>query len=977
MKAPMNSLLRTTLLGSAAAAAFAAPNLAAAQTADAPQGETAVSEIVVTGSRIRRDSFEGPAPIAVITGEQMRISGYTLLSDALLDLPTLNANLNGQNSAGTSFLAGQTRADIRGLGAQRTLVLRDGRRLVNNDASDPAVDLSQIPTLLIDRVEIAAGGASAVYGSEAIAGVVNIIMKKRFEGFEADVDAGVRQEGDGQEFRIGGLYGARLLNDRLSVMVAAEVGRIEPILQRDRSELYPGLRRDNGNPQGVVGASKANISPLGVFQIRQGAVNVAYARDVNDPTRLVQLSAACSTVVVSPTCQDPALIYQSQYAALQSKSLRGIIDTHIEYAIDDTTNLFVEASYARSRGYATQSPAFVSPQATAETVIPIFANNPFLAVGPIGPQLRAAFLASGAAANSPILIGKYFDDFGGRDTRADRETTRGVIGMNGALEIADRDVHWDWYAQYGRTSAETTHYNVPNLLRITQAVDPVLVAGQIVCRDVAARAAGCVPYDLINGGSREAALWVNANAYTQQRIEQSLVAANITTTLFELPAGPLAIAAGAEYRKEESAFGQDALSASGALFFNATGVRAGQYDVREGYAELRIPVLKDLPFAYDLSFEAAGRVADYSTVGQTDQYRLVANWAPVQDLRFRASQGTAVRAPNIVELYAPQSTSFAAANAPVQDPCDRVNFASTTAAQQAARRITCAAAIPGYNPATFVSNIGAGRPAARLLVGGNPNLGAETANTYQAGLVIKPRWTPNLSISLDWFKYNIEDQIGTVPTASLLQTLCYDSSAAYATNPFCAQVTRNAAGGVVQINQTRQNIAKVKLEGWDGAIAYSMLPGDLFGGADYGSLAFKLDATWTYRAAQQNIPNVAYTQLANSINGGLPEWRATARADWRMGAFSVGWTGHYIGSMIASTQFTQTQLNPYYTGDYYSHDVRAQYRLTDGVVVRGGINNVADEYPPSLPETYTGTGQGASIYDNGGRYFYLGASFKY
>lgn len=964
----MYRLLRAALLGSAAS--FAATGFATAKEATAD-----VSEIVVTGSRIPRGAFEGPAPVSVIGGEQLRNSGYTLLGDALLERPTLNANLNGQNSAGTSFLAGQTRADIRGLGASRTLVLVDGRRHVFSDASDPAVDLTQIPMMMIDRVEIVAGGASAVYGSEAVAGVVNVIMKKDFKGFEADVNAGVRQEGDGQEFRASAMYGGGLLDDRLNFLVGAEIGRVEPIMQRDRSELYPGLRRDTSNPQGVVANSRINISPLGVFQVRQGAVNLAYARDPANPGRLVQLSAACATIPVQPTCQDAVLPYQTDYVMLQSKVQRGVVRAYVDYAIDDKVTIFGEASYARSRGYVTASPAFSSPQANAEG-IPVFINNPFLNVGPVGPQLRNAFLASGAPLNSPIFVGVYLDAFGGRDTRADRETTRGVIGMDGALDLAGREVRWDWYAQYGRTSAETTHYNVPNKLRIVDAINPVVLNGQIVCASATARAAGCGPFDLVNGASRDALLWINANAYTKQRVEQSVVAVNLNTTLFELPAGPLAIAVGAEYRKEESSFGQDALSASGALFFNATGTRAGAYDVREAYAEIRLPLLRDLPFADELSVEAAGRVADYSTIGDADQYRLAATWAPVRDVRFRASQGTAVRAPNIVELYAPRSTSFAAATAPVQDPCDRVNFALASAAQQAARRATCAAVIPNYNPLTFVSNIGTGRPAARFLVGGNPNLGPETANTYQAGVVLKPRWVPSLSVSLDWFKYNIEDLVGVTQAGALMQ-LCYDSAQPLAANPFCAQITRNALGGVTEINQTRQNIVKLKMEGWDGSIAYDVPLADMFGGADYGALTFRLDATWTYRVAQQNEPGAPYVALANSVNNGFPEWRGAAHVDWRRGPVSLGWTTHYVGSMISNTQFTPSQLNPYYTGDYYRHDVEAQYRLTDDVVVRGGINNLADEYPPALPETYSGTGQGPSIYDNGGRFFYLGATLRY
>ena len=981
----MKNLLRTVLLGSVAASSFAVPNFASAQ-------DVAVEEIVVTGSRIRRDTFNAPVPMLAVSSEQIRNAGNVSLAETLLDIPTINAATNAQNSSSTLFLAGQARADIRGLGPTRTLVLMDGRRMVFSDASSPAVDLNLIPSMMVERVETVAGGASAVYGSEAIAGVVNFIMKKEQDGLELDAQVGVSEEGDGQEFRLAGIWGGKLLDDRLNSLAGGEISRQEPIFQRDRDWAYPGLRRDNTKtPQTIVQNSRTNTSPFGVFQLTPSR---AVAFDARDPSRVVRLSPACSPATVQPGCQDEALTYSTDFATFQAKSSRGTFRTYVDYKLTDNVTAFADLLYSRVDGYGYFSPAFSNAAGGSTMPIIVRGDNAFLnGGGATAAALRTEWLAAGKALDRPttVQLGKSWGEFGGRDVKTERETQRYVAGMQGDFEAISRKFNWDWYAQFGKTTGTTTSYNVPYLARVQQAVDSIVVGGQIVCAQTVdpdpvkrAAAAGCVPWDLVNGPSREAINWANALSYTDQEVKQTVVAANIATELFELPAGPVGVAVGAEYRKEESYFAQDEIGAQGKLFFNSIGTRAGEYDTKEAYAELRVPILADLPFAEELTFEAAGRLADYSTIGKTDQYRVALEWAPVKDVRFRANQGTAVRAPNIVELYSPQSRNFTSASAPAQDPCDRANYAAANAAQKAARNVTCAAAIPGWNSATFESNIGTGRSATPLLQGGNPDLGPETANTYQVGVVIQPRWIEGLQFSLDWFKYNIEDQVGTIPINTLMTNLCYDNSQPYASNSYCALIRRDPTGtnggakpgGVIEVILTNQNVAKVKVEGYDASLSYGFHTADHFD-KDYGDFAFRVDATWMYQWALQGLPGQAYTQLANTITNSTPEWKAQASIQWTKDDIGVTWTTNYIGSMISTTSFAPTALSPFYTGDYYKHDLRARYRINDQVDVRGGIQNITDETPPMLPETYQGIGTGSSAFDNRGRFFYVGATVRY
>jgi len=990
-------LLATSIICGLAATAWA--DTAAAQAAG---GDAEVGEIVVTGSRIRRDTFNAPQQLSVVTAEAIRESGNTSIGDILLEQPNINPNQNQQTTSATLFLAGQARADIRGLGATRTLVLMDGRRLPFSDASSPAVDLNTIPSLMIERVETIAGGASAVYGSEAISGVVNFVMKKQQDGLEIDLQTGITEDKDGEEWRAGFNWGKTFFDDKLNVLVGGEYAGIEPIMQRDRDWAFPGVRRNSATGvtvQNVLPQSRSNSSPFATFQLRNSntvGTGLAMTRDVRDNgASMVRLSPGCATATVQPTCQDESLFYNTVFTALQGKSTRAVLRTYADYKITENWKAFVDASYVKVSGYGFFSPAFSNAVGGGTMPIVIRGDNAYLnGPGAAAAALRAAWTGpttgpfetrgAGLALNqaTAVQVGKTWGEFGSRDVKTEREQVRIALGMEGKFESFGRDVNWDWYVQRSELTGSTISYNVPNLARVQQAVDAVMLNGQIVCRDAAARAAGCAPWDLINGQpSREAINWANATSVTDQEVKQTVAGLNFATNLFELPAGPVGVAFGAEYRKEESFFEQDALGASGALFFNAIGTRQGEYSVKEAYGEIRIPILKDVPFAEELSVELAGRVSDYSSVGGTDQYRLHAEWAPFKDIRFRASQSTAVRAPNIVELFSPQSRNFTTT---ASDPCDAAVFRGATAAQQAARRVNCAAAIPGWNPATFQSNFGTGRSSLALLQGGNPDLDPEVAHSYQYGVVIQPRWVPGLQISADFFKYNVTDQISTVPINTLFQSLCYDSTQAYASNQFCGQIQRDptgtngggVVGGVVQVTVLNQNVASVKVEGWDYAISYGFHTEDLFG-KDYGDIAMRLDATWMYGFVLQGLPGQAYTQLANTINNATPEWKANGQIRWSKDKYSVSWSTLWIDSVISNNAFQPNQLDPYYTGDYFRHDLRVTYRHNDQLILRAGVINMFDRHPPALPETYNGTGIGASQYDNRGRFVFVGAGLNF
>jgi iron complex outermembrane receptor protein len=1018
MKALFASAGRGALTTAALLAAMTAPGLAHAAAAAAAATDTTtaeVGELVVTGSHIRTDNFTSPVPLASVSSEQVKNSGAALLGDVLKDLPQIDSSSNNQNTSSTLFLAGQSRIDIRGLGPSRTLVLVDSRRHVASDASSPAVDTNMIPSMMVDRVEVITGAASAVYGSDAIAGVVNFIMKKKFDGLQLDAQTGTSQHHDGEEFKLGFLAGHSFLGDRLHLVIGGEVARQEPIGAGDRAFTYPGIRRNTlANPQTIIPNSRSTTTPYGTLELKSGVAGTAIAvtEDVRNRQNIVRLSPECSPTTVLPTCQDESLYYSTILNALRGDVKRGAVRGYAEYEVTDQIKVFNEFTFARTHGFGFFQPTF--SQTTGAGTLPanIFGDNAYLN----GPGANAAalrgFWTQPVAAGGPGLtltsaskagLGRFWTEFGGRNVASNRDSYRYVAGAEG--DIAFHNLHWDASGEYGEVRGVTISYGVANINKTLASLDAVNDGGAIKCRinastdlytaataptpgqvgtlNTANDDAACAPWDFLNGPSAAAVAYGNGQSSTSSRVREYVLTTGLTGDVIQLPAGPLAFAVGAEYRHEYSAFVQDAIGASGALFLNAIGTRAGQFDVREGYGELNVPVFRDMPFTKNLSFNFAGRLSNYSTVHNTKTWRIAGDWSPFEDVKFRAAIGTAVRAPNIVELFSPQSVNFTTA---ASDPCDSSVFAGATAAQKAFRSVTCAAAIAGYNSATFVSNFGGGRASLKLLQGGNPHLGPETAKTKQFGVVIEPRFLPHFQISWDYYDYNVTNYITTLPIQTALN-LCYDSALPIAANQFCNAITRDptgagtpghvstgVAGGVSDVQLTNANAAFLHVKGYDISVQYAFDISEVLKNSDdLGNIAIRVDANRQWDNILQASPLDTPFNFAGFITTQTPKWKGNATLQYTRDKFQISWNTHYIKSMSSTNSFTPAQLSPYFTGDYYSHDLRTSYKISDRYQVRGGILNVTNANPPLLPETYTGTGTAAQ-YDNRGRFFYVGAT---
>jgi iron complex outermembrane receptor protein len=946
-----------------------------------------IQEVLITGSRIRRESgFDYPVPVAVIGGDQLRDSGFTVLGDAMTNLPQALNTTNIQNTSGSLFNAGQSRVDLRALGSARTLVLVDGRRHLTGDFRTSAVDLNMIPSSMVDKIEAISGGASAVYGSEAISGVVNIVLRKEFKGFELDFQGGTTDESDGEEWKLSGIYGREWADGRGSLMIGAEWGQVKPIFQIDRAWAFPGIRRDNTvNPQTVVPNSRSNTTPTATFQflnaMGQTTPNQASSIAV-DRSGVFANTAECRPATVRPLCQDPWLFYTGEYNALQGELERQTWRAYADFDLTDNITLFTDLTYGSADGYAIFQPAFSSAAGGGTMPVQIAGDNAFLLSGtPLANQLLSQWQATGLySTTARANIGKFWAEFGGRDTQVFRESYRAITGIEGGFNLFGRDVNYDLYGQYSELDGFALAYNVPQVARVAQAVDSIVVAGQIVCRDATARANGCVPWDLLGGASADAIAWTNANARSDGLASQTIFATNFSTDLFELPAGSLGVAIGAEYRKEKSDQIQDPLSASGALFYNAIGRTKGEYDLTEGYAEIVAPLLKDLPFVHRLSIELAGRIGDYSSVGSVDQWRVAGEWAPVNDLRFRASQAYAVRAPNTTELFAPLGRNFTTA---ANDPCDRAQVAAVTDASQRATRIAnCAAVIPSYDPDPvngFQSNFGTGRPSLALLQGGNPTLQEEAADTFTVGFIFQPRWVEGIRLSTDYWKIEVDEAINVIPINALLTNFCYDVPESPLNNPFCQFIRRDPTGlngggrvgGVIEVLQDQQNVQGIETSGIDMALQFDHDFGNI------GRFQTLLEGTKVIRWDLQGVPGGPITQFAGRLTGPIPEYKINATLGWSLRNLSFQWQSRYQSSMGVSETEPVSSRDPFFTGVYWEHDVRGSYRFTDSFVLRGGIINLTDEHPPFVPEAGTGTTITASTYDNRGRWFYFGGTYTF
>ena len=1026
----------------------AAPAWAQTAPADSDAKPAENEEVVVTGSRLKLDpNATEPLPVSSVSADQLRAAGNTDVTATLRQIPALISSGTVADSierggGGT----GQATLNLRQLGSNRTLVLIDGQRHVSGVAGAQTVDVSTIPSGLIERVDVLTGGASAIYGADAVTGVVNYVLKRNYSGLAIDAQAGVSDRGDGASYRIDATYGLNFAGGRGNITIAGGYTNENEVLLGDRDFTANNGRGNNSttysNParRFQIGDINAATTPNFASYFRVGGPGPRTTRISFGPTipttlaafqalfpgrtptaaeqALIDRAANSSAFVIAAQpvfgiSSNAGLIFRADFdfftTDINNNGIRDCNESYIGWTgfggggcyvstpgggvrifqdgiISTSQNQFggdgavertnqtsltpgSERFYGNFRARFEFSPAaevFVDAKYTRNNTVSRNNYNTFydsLLILPDNPFIPAVLQADANAAGG-LRISRDFLDLGPNIQTANRDTYRIVAGVRG--EITPH-LRYDVTGNYGRTDNKVTQSNSVLYDRLFAAIDVVRgPGGRPICRSDISNVpyVGSETFPFIEGGfftfrpgdgqCRPVTLFNGVNSVSQEgvnfitqpttdnfRLTQTVITASVTGDtggFFNLPGGAPQFSAGFEYRRETSSSrfsdlelgllpaGSPAgpagtfigdISANQQLIFDPstrTLNTGGAFDVKEVFGELRLPVLRDKPFAHELTVGAAGRYADYSTVGGAFTWNVNAVYAPVRDIRFRGTYARAIRAPNISELFSPaQGATFRPS-----DPCDLVNRGLNP--NRAANCLAAATALGIPNPAQFLATYNdplTGRFSGTS--GGNPNLRRETATTWSVGSVIQPRWVRGLTLSADYYSIRINDAISAVSAQDIVNT-CYDNITF--PNQFCALFRRNgpAAGpatfGFNFLSQTQLNFGRIETSGIDFTINY-----DFSIGAST-KVNLGLNGNWTEKVDRYFDPgnpalvNPALRELS------VPEFSGVFTANVSRGPLSLNYSLQYVQSTAAAgvIQIERIQAefgNAGFAPDYY------------------------------------------------------------
>ncbi|HYW17034.1 MAG TPA: TonB-dependent receptor [Allosphingosinicella sp.] len=1050
------------------------------------QGESASTTeggITITGSRIRRPNLESAVPITSIGGEEFFQTSQISIGDVLNELPQLRNTFSQQNS--TRFLGtrGLNLLDLRGLGTQRTLTLVNGRRHVAADVLNNATspDTNTFPTDLIERVDVITGGGSAIYGSDALAGTVNFILKSNYDGYQVRGQSGISKYGDAGSRYVSVLAGKNFAGDRGNIAVNLEYASADDFYTANRPlRQVDGFLIVDTDPAGTPNGSDGNPDRVFFRDIRSATITVGGSTNIRQPAGATALcgreSSAATAATASFACtglfdQNGNLVTQTgsrvglgpngsfiggngysgrenRLTALSPTLERYAVNVLGHFEISPAIVPFFEAKYVRADASGSQSGPFFSQGSTLGdgVVIPGFndrsflgsgtsaagaftnregirLDNPFLNAaarqtistqllaainGNVNPNTGAALdagtstvnrdLARAQVANGSFRFGlrKNYVELGIRDELFRRETYRAVVGVKG-------DFMDDWnyelsvnYGEHRETNTITGNINTQRFLLANDSVrNPV--TGQIVCRSqidpnfagsdangdpavLAADIAACVPLNPFgdNASSQAVRDYLTVDSAATGKITQLVAGGFVAgdlSSFFELPGGPVAFSVGGEYRRETLRYDLDDLTQGGYAFYNAIpSFTSPSFEVKEAFAEISIPLLKDMPLFQELTISGSGRISDYKgATGTVYTYGGEITWRPIEDIRFRGSYNRAVRAPNLSELFSAQGQNFAPG---FLDPCSLRNIGTGSSTRAA----NCAAAgIPATYDFVYSQSLD-------FITGGNPNLSEESSDNYTVGFVLTPRFVPGLSISVDGYDITVDKVISTVAAQTVVNQ-CYDSPTLE--NPFCDQFQRAGTGGGPRGEEPFRilegslfsgalNFAKLERRGIDTEIAYRK---------KFGWGTASLRGTWTHVLRNRNFLNPTNPNFANSFMRELadPQDEVNVNASVKAGKYTLGYQVRYIGKQYLNTYEDYNSINgqPPQNADYadiiyypavFYHDARFGIDVTERFNFYMGVDNILNRMPPF---GLTGIGGGSGIFDNRGRNFYAGVVAKF
>jgi iron complex outermembrane recepter protein len=977
-----------------------------------------VETVTVTGTRIPRPELDLPNPVTTIGGAELQHSGQTNLADYLKRIPALAGSLGGNETAGFATpasadgtsLGGLNLLDLRNLGVVRTLVLIDGQRQVASSTGSAVVDTDSIPITLIDRVDVATGGASAIYGADGVSGVVNFVMKHDLEGLHTRLQAGLSQDGGGNKYLTATSLGFNSDDGKGNVTLTFEgayqdslsftqrsftkVGGatffvINPVLAAD-----PSLSPSATNPK-FIPTNDAQF----IFSAPTGAITTDLSSpfpnflgngQVFDPGTFIDGVRA-----IGSSGQPFANVLQGDFLPTQRRYVAQI-DGHYDFS--DFLHVAAGFKYASVDSKSFSTPPF-------DDIAILSPDNAFLPA-----NVSAAIASNGFGVG--ILSEDYLAIRRAEETK--RDTYRFNLHLNGDMPFTPSFVNnfrWDLAYVYGQTNTDDIEVGERVEDRFFAALDSVIdpSTGKPTCRsnldpsavppDVSAFIgsttftdtdffdvsrfpatftpgpnSGCVAFNPFDPHANQKAAigFITRNLHSHGVLMQHVVTGYLSGDFDGFKnwfAGPLSAVVGGEYRKESSASNPDPFIQQDLVFDSGTLPVKGGFDVSEFFAELSLPIIADKEWIKELSVDAAVRTSNYSTAGAATSWKVGGIWAPEDWLKLRATEAVATRAPNIGELFAPQQRLFSSVN----DPCDKNFVHSGTSFRVANCQALFSALGVAYDPATADLDTGATIPNP---VVGNPGLKPENARTFTAGVVIQPPdW--NFSLTLDWYNVNITNAI-VAPTAQNIADKCVDLSTI--ANPFCGVITRNPlasqAGSISEVISSQFNVATFVTSGLDITATWHVDSKDWFE-QDYGTLDVHLIGNWLDKLSTVALLGQAPVESANSVIGGIdgniaPKWDFNLDLVWNYQKWTVDYN---IESQAATLNGTRQSFlsQPFqyapqfnYVPGEFVQSIQVGYQVADNWNVYGGINNLFYQKPA--------IGFDIVPVDPLGRFFYVGVN---
>ncbi|NML04682.1 TonB-dependent receptor [Sphingomonas sp. G-3-2-10] len=998
--------------------------------APAPQAEEDGNEILVTGSRIARPNYDTIEPSVVLGSEQIEARGFETLGQALNELPAFGVPGSSPVGGQSSFGPGQSFVNFLGLGSERTLTLVNGRRFVGSNTASifgptgqggNQVDLNVIPTKLVDRVETIVIGGAPIYGSDAIAGTVNVILKRDYEGLELDAQYGISSRGDAGNYRFRGLAGRNFFDGRLNITVSGEYNKGEGLLATDRPELFDGgffgRPNDPSSPFDRVIFRDRRIPTISEFGIptvfdfipvSQGQeANLGFPQGgfVDAQGRALRFDRTGNLIPIDFGTSFGPLDANGNPTTFQTDASGGnglslvpltnlLTDTErysgnmlVSFNISDNLRFFGEGWYSRSQGvnlrdqpeYNSYLFGYAGDPAGA---IIMSTDNPFLT-----PQARSIIQAQ--SAGGTFYLNRANTDITTGYATGNVEIVRFVAGLDGSFTgIGGNKWTFQIVGNYGRSE---TNGDVPTIAtqNFFNAVDAVLDGnGNIVCRPGYTNSAAqtisstCAPLNLFGQQSSQAARdYVTAIAHPRSVNEQRIFTASLSGALFKLPGGDFSFAIGYEHREEKQDFDPGDFFRGGpdpdpltdadgdgdptndrVAFGQSVTMQPlyGEYKTNEVFGELRASLIgpnNDIPFIHSLELAGSARWVDHSTAGGDLTWTAGASWQPIRDVTIRGNFTRAIRAPFITEAFNPSSSFFDFAT----DPCDQ--FEQDEGPSPATRAANCAAA-------GLPTNFNATSDNASFLqaIAGNPNLKNEKSDAFTVGAIFRPRFIPGLSFSADYVDITVNDVI-TQLSGDQIVANCYDSSN-FPANEFCGRIQRDASNQLSFIESGYFNAAELRYKGVLASLDYRT--GTPFLGAN-STIGLNVSYQYLDTLTSRADANSATAQTATEI--GYSRHQGVASLDYTNGGFNTFIQANYYGKAVFDADASPTARSISGVGDVVFVNAGMSYRFDKRFSLRFVVDNVLDQAPP-FPSP---TGGGTVTYFPGvlGRYFRMGASIGF